>query len=50
MYICVCVWCGQMEKIRQLKEEHKKGREDVKTMKKQLLQLKKAYDDLKVPI
>jgi len=39
--------CGQMEKIKQLKEEHKKSREDVKTMKKQLQQLKNAYDALK---
>ena len=37
----------QMDKIKILKEEHKKSREDVKTMKKQLSQLKKAYDDLK---
>jgi chromosome segregation ATPase len=37
----------QMDKIKLLKEEHKKGREDVKTMKKQLAQLKKAYDELK---
>ena len=37
----------QMDKIKTLKEEHKKSREDVKTMKKQLQLLKKAYDDLK---
>jgi hypothetical protein len=37
----------QMEKIKVLKEEHKKSRDDSKTMKKQLSQLKKAYDDLK---
>ena len=37
----------QMDKIKVLKEEHKKSREDVKTMKKQLQLLKKAYDDLK---
>jgi DNA anti-recombination protein RmuC len=36
-----------MEKIKALKEEHKKSRDDSKTMKKQLSQLKKAYDDLK---
>ena len=37
----------QMDKIKLLKEEHKKSREDVKTMKKQLTLLKKAYDELK---
>ena len=37
----------QLEKIKLVKEERKKLSEDNKVMKKQLLQLKKAYDDLK---
>lgn len=35
-----------MEKIRVLKDEHKKSREEVKVMKKQLSQLKNHCDDL----
>ena len=37
----------QMDKIKQLKDDHRKSREDVKTLKKQLTLLKSAYDDLK---
>ena len=38
----------QLEKIKAVKEERKRLSEDNKVMKRQLQQLKKAYDDLKV--